>query len=771
MASEHGRPTVLRLAGVYAVTAAGVWGAADILVDALSLPSAVLSALVIASVCGFPIVILLGWYRNRQIQSRVSSKAAKPVDHHPSAHLGRSRTPSPFQRYARATGLVLAGTLALWGAFSVARGLVLNARSSRTAQLTARLSQLADAREYEAAFSVAVLGLPDDSIYEELWNSFSVRVPNIASEPPGAVVARRSYADPTAEWQPLGRTPIAGIRVPRGMSVYRLHLDGHEPLEMGTPPPTVGGMAVQLAREGLVPEGMVFVPAGRVSIPNYDYASMDLSAYLINRYEVTNAEFAEFVRGGGYVDPTYWTDTLLIEGRRVDWQEAMERFTDRTGRPGPATWIAGDFPDGQDRYPVRGVSWFEARAYARFVERDLPTVFHWHRAARVDLASYVIPNSNFGGESVVAVGTTLGTTGWGTSDMAGNVREWVANASGSERFILGGAWNDNPYLFPLAYAADPWDRSEKNGFRLAEYLDRSDLAEASRPLDLPYRDYTAEAPVSDEVFAAFRTSYAYDERPVESTIIDADTTSDWIVQRVAFNAAYNRDTVVADLYMPLTATAPFQAVVYMPGSGAVTTGLVLDDVRKAFPLDFIVKTGRAVLLPAYDGTYDRRKGDLTTTRASPTYLHAEYTARWVKDIRRSIDFLGSREDIDARRIGFFGTSWGGRVGGIVLAIEPRFEAAVLYLGGFRPERAMPVADDINYVTRVRTPVLMINGRDDHLRPLEKSQKPFFDLLGTEPVHKAHKVFPGGHYVSRSDLIRETLTWFDRYLGQVEANSR
>ena len=47
----------------------------------------------------------------------------------------------------------------------------------------------------------------------------------------------------------------------------------------------------------------------------------------------------------------------------LTWEEALEFFTDKTGQPGPVTWQVGDYPDGEDEYPVAGVSWYEAFAY------------------------------------------------------------------------------------------------------------------------------------------------------------------------------------------------------------------------------------------------------------------------------------------------------------------------------------------------------------------------------------------------------------------------
>ena len=44
----------------------------------------------------------------------------------------------------------------------------------------------------------------------------------------------------------------------------------------------------------------------------------------------------------------------------------MGEFRDTTGRPGPSTWELGTYPDGQDDWPVSGVSWYEEAAYAAY---------------------------------------------------------------------------------------------------------------------------------------------------------------------------------------------------------------------------------------------------------------------------------------------------------------------------------------------------------------------------------------------------------------------
>ena len=84
----------------------------------------------------------------------------------------------------------------------------------------------------------------------------------------------------------------------------------------------------------------------------------------------------------------------------------------------------------------------------------------------------------------------------------------------------------------------------------------------------------------------------------------------------------------------------------------------------------------------------------------------------------------------------------------------------------RFQRALPECDQINYVTRVTQPTLMLNGELDFYFPLEDSQRPMLDLLGTPPEHKRQLTYERGHTVPKAEMIRESLAWLDRYLGSV-----
>jgi dienelactone hydrolase len=182
-----------------------------------------------------------------------------------------------------------------------------------------------------------------------------------------------------------------------------------------------------------------------------------------------------------------------------------------------------------------------------------------------------------------------------------------------------------------------------------------------------------------------------------------------------------------------------------------------------------VKSGRAVLYPVYKGTFERRDDALTLiSKGEKSHRFTEYLIQLVKDFKKCIDYLETRQDIDSNKLAYYGMSWGGVFGAIIPAVEERLKASVLVAGGFyRDGLGRPEANQINYVTRVKTPTLMINGRYDTLLPYETSQKPMFDLLGTPDEHKELKLYETDHIPPRNEFIKETLAWLDRYLGPVK----
>jgi len=167
------------------------------------------------------------------------------------------------------------------------------------------------------------------------------------------------------------------------------------------------------------------------------------------------------------------------------------------------------------------------------------------------------------------------------------------------------------------------------------------------------------------------------------------------------------------------------------------------------------------LYPVYKGTFDRIDGQ------DPSYMSHQHTERlimWEKDFSRAIDYLETRKDIDATKLGYYGHSWGGYLGGIIPAVETRIGVNILITGGFFT--ALPEADAINYITRIKVPTLMLNGKYDNFFELENNIKPFFNFLGTPEKDKHLVVYETAHYVAKADMIKEVLGWLDKYFGPV-----
>jgi hypothetical protein len=624
------------------------------------------------------------------------------------------------------------------------------------------IERLAEQGRWEAAYAVTSQAedrAPRDTVLDRLWPLFSYRM-SFATEPAGATVYRKQYNAPEDAWEVLGVTPLDSIRYPLGLSLLRFELEGYRtahasvahwfPLE-----------TLELQPVDELPENKVWIPGGTFGVLGYQ-----LGPYVLDRYEVTNRQYKDFVDSGGYSTPDYWTDPIIANGRELTWAEAMALMVDRTGRHGPSNWEIGDYPIGQDDYPVTGVSWYEARAYARFVGRDLPTFHHWRNASRSFNAPWLLPKSNIDGEALAAVGHHRGVSRYGCLDLAGNAREWVFNAADEgTRYILGGGWDDAAYTFLNSNPAtgEPLNRSSSNGFRLVTYLDSVNLDLAKRPVPRrEYPDYRRLQPVSDEVFEVYRNLYEFDRLSLAPVVDAVDTSRHWIRERVSFNVAYMDDPAVVYVYLPKTGQRPLQSVVYWPGGNALRLDHI--DQYRGFNIDFVVRSGRALLFPVYTGTFERRLNALPD-RGSNAY--EAMVIEWIRQTRSAVDLVHQRYDLEDTKVAFYGWSWGGKMGPVALALEPRFVTGILEVAGLRDDGQTPAVDPFNFVSRVTHPVLMLNGRFDTSYPYDVSALPLYELLGTDPEHKL--LVAGetdGHNLPRDEVIRETLAWLDRYVGPV-----
>jgi eukaryotic-like serine/threonine-protein kinase len=595
---------------------------------------------------------------------------------------------------------------------------------------------------------------------------------SIRSDPPGAEVYASDYLDASVgdtTWELLGSTPLKTDRIPyAGYYRIRVSKSGFASIERPLDPVALGlrrgpgGLDLTLQSSDRVPQGMVWVEAAASgdSIGTVLVAPASFPAFWLDKQEVSNRQFKAFVDAGGYRTPASWKEPFTKDGKTLPWEDAMSRFHDTTSRPGPATWQLGTYPDGTAELPVNGVSWYEAAAYCESMQKSLPTAYHWYHAAGAGLFSTILQLSNFSGHGPQPVGKNPGLSQYGALDMAGNVKEWSASPVGTKRAILGGSWNESSYTFAQLDAEEPFGRQATFGFRCARFVEQPPaLLYESRTWSVD--DRRGEKPVDDAAFRVYAALHRYDKTDLAARTESMDDSKPFFrKETITFRAAYGNDRVVAHLYLPRNTTPPYQTVLFVP-SGNVFYFQSIDTLPD--PFEFLVRAGRAVLVVAVQGTLERGPSPLSV---GPNQMR-DRLLQWSKDVQRSIDYLETRPEIDTSKLAFYGISYSAGVSPTLLAPEPRFKAAVLVSAGTWEKTAAEV-DPWNYAPRVKVPVMMLNGRDDFVFPVERSQIPLLRALGTPEKDKRHVLFDGGHVnlQTRMDLIGEVLRWLDRYLGPV-----
>jgi dienelactone hydrolase len=735
--------------------------------------------------------------KDRQRRYETAQALATDIDHHLTDTPITASPPSVlyrFRKLVRRKKAVFAGVAAMIAAICVV-GLLAMWLSHRQARIQwareeflPKIEQLIEGGwgNYLEAYKTAMEArkyLPRDARLAEALSKITVTI-SVRTEPAGARVYAKDYKTPQSEWEYLGVSPIENIQLPVGFFRWRMEKEGYETVFAGVPTFDLD----LTARRYIIPNDIVRVldkkgtiPPGMVRVKGQG----EVGDFFIDKYEVTNRQFKEFVDRGGYEKGEYWKYKFIKDGREIAWEDAVRQFIDTTGKPGPAMWQDGDLPVGQEDHPVSGVSWYEAAAYADFVGKNLPTAEHWGIAASgmsnvlqwMGFNTLLGPMSNFDGQGPAPVGSYPGMNAHGAYDLAGNVREWCWNETPQGRVIRGGAWNDATYMYGSWSQTPPLDRSPKNGFRCVLYLAPNMIPpSAFAPTEhRQARDFYQETPVPEAIFQVYKEQFDYDKTDLNARLEWKDEKSeDWIQEKISFDAAYDNERITAYLFLPKGGTPPYQTVIYVPSSASVAqrSSEDLDTYLEfCFFLAPLVETGRAVFYPVYKGTFERGSNELFAIHGGGGDHHAhqytDFLVKVVKDFRRCIDYLQQeRPDIDGQRLAYCGFSWGANYGAIIPAVEDRLGASVLAVAGM-PGNRRPQVDGFNSVSRVTVPTLMLNGKYDLNVRYETRVKPMFDLLGTPADKKELKLYETDHFIPREDLIKETQAWLDLYLGPVK----
>jgi formylglycine-generating enzyme required for sulfatase activity/DNA-binding winged helix-turn-helix (wHTH) protein/dienelactone hydrolase len=680
-------------------------------------------------------------------------------------------------------------------------------RSHERAQQALLLTQISDLvgkDQYGAAFELARplsrdANVRADPTFAALWRQIVVPMKPIVAQD-GASVSFKAYDDPSGEWIDAGTTPIKEwVEAPRGALRLKVAKPGFRAAEfvVAVPGPSVQtqqprpfpfdrpSVPLELVAEGKLPDDMVYVP--RTNVPVYlsgwstsllGSDQHDVPAFAIARTEVTNREFKEFIDAGGYENEQYWQDLKFrYRAQDLSWAQARKLLVDSTGRPGPAGWQVSTYPRGQDDWPVVGVSWYEAVAYARFRKQMLPTIHHWMRAAftpydpMFPTAAAITKQSRFFADAPESARSEHGLGPWGTYHMAGNAREWIWNFADGDAVALGSGWPEYASNFARVYTADPMARLPDHGLRLMQLLNDVPLdAALLEPIKL-VRDtpFANRAPVSDDAFEAMRFQFTTPRvAPASVATNRIDESPLWTIDEVTLTFAAQEPTTLF-IVRPKTPKGRLQPIVYSGvGDCCYTKRPNRDALEQLQIAGFVVNSGRALVMPIWAGGYERYSPESRVT-AEAMDRERRLSLQWQHDLSTTLDYLETQPDLDAQKIGYFGVSRGASFAGVInIALEPRIHAAVLASGGIWIHSPLhPMIDLINYAPRITVPVLMLSGRYDHIYPYEQSQKRTFELLGTPADKKKQIEYDTGHFTLPPNRVAADVTdWFDRYLGRV-----
>ena len=592
----------------------------------------------------------------------------------------------------------------------------------------------------------------------------------------------KPYGRDHQEWFFLGTTPLGEQRLPKGLLELKMQKEGFETqfLSVLNPSMRFGNNdifdwtlePIKLRPDDSSPTGMIYIPGGNFvpGITGQGIAPVKLNSFYIDKTEVTNRQFKEFMNAGGYDNRQYWVDMEFVEGGiSLTMEQAKKLMVDTTGVKGPAGWEVGMYLDGQANFPVTGVSWYEALAYARYRGNILPPMHHWAKAAYppdeilAPISPKLVKESNFSGQGMNETGIR-GVGAYGTYDMAGNAREWVWNIFGGRGLTLGGSHSDPYYMASQTNPLPRMDRSLVNGFRTVRLLNARDMNPfgdaINRPPPKPDSFYK---PMNDEAFTIYSRNFDIGRIDLKSKVLYEDKSNPlWVKERILVNLGYGSESMDILVFSPRDSYGKIGSVIIYPGANYFRTPPDVDEVNPGeYGLDFIVKSGRAIVWPAIKDSMNRISPMTGSSREDVTRRWRERLKAWTVDTYRTIDYIETRNDLDPNNIFYLGMSYGSLYPTHTLLFEKRFNAALLYVGG-ASRSIPPLSDGLNHLPRITTPILMLNGEQDYLIPKVVAER-FYDQIGTTAENKRIVFYESGHWpLPRNQMIRESLAWMDKY---------
>ena len=566
-----------------------------------------------------------------------------------------------------------------------------------------RIEELAHRGKYLEAYNLALNTrrvVPTDPKLTHLMRGI-VNSVSITSEPPGARVFLRGFVegvDPsTMIPQFAGVTPISDLEIAHGEYIVRLELAGYAPFEGSINGYNIGDVDAPTTVP-FRPLKVTLIPANQshpnmVYVPGTDYrlvswrrpsdAVVKLDGFFIDKYEVSNQDYKEFVSSGGYLKKEYWKYPFLKGGREIPWADAIAEFVDRTRLPGPRDWSNQNYPDGKERHPVTGISWYEAAAYAAFRGKTLPTIFQWEKAARNGattpvevmlpwgISRHFAHHANLTSTGTVPTGSfDFGMSPFGVYEMAGNASEWLVNETTDGFLTAGASWADPAYSFGGIGPFPPFFSSDRLGFRCALNDPKATGDQGAFRIQLE-DEVPIYTPAPEAQVSRWVDEFQYEKTPLEASVIERTETSEWIREKIAFAGGPGR-RALAYLYLPKHFPKPFQVIHIVPAGDVFTLFVPLAQSMEHNWMS-LVRSGRAVFAVVLQGMSERENPPGFVLPPYDSSEYTEFARNRITDMRRGLDYLETREDMAIDKLGFLFAS-AGNTQWLLPAIDPRFRS-------------------------------------------------------------------------------------------------
>lgn len=264
--------------------------------------------------------------------------------------------------------------------------------------------------------------------------------------------------------------------------------------------------------------------------------------------------------------------------------------------------------------------------------------------------------------------------------------------------------------------------------------------------------------------------YRYDKAiPLKDSLKLLKDTTDFKLYHVTYNSVHQQK-VTGLLSLPKLGTTPLPVVILMHGLG--------DNKNvdyASYGNTLFLKNGYAVLRIDFSG-HGERKGDVYDFDLTGKYKYwsRDIISQTVFDLRRAVDFIETRKELDAQRIGYYGISLGGITGTVFCGIDDRIKVPIVALAGGQlnllyEKKALAkeakdfvsIIEPLNFVKRIAPrPLLMLNAENDEIVP------PLMSTLLYKAAEEPKEIiwYDAKHRDAPLDIIfGDGLNWFKKYL--------